>query len=92
MEFHHFGLILSALFGLIAVLTSWYLIWRHCTHYLKPWEQRQYAHGLLSPGSLADPSQYHTSPLHGTHILDRFLPLLSLLHPRRLLRGDIRVL
>lgn len=49
MEFHHFGLILSALFGLIAVLTSWYLIWRHCTHYLKPWEQRQYAHALLSP-------------------------------------------
>ncbi|KAL6718843.1 hypothetical protein ACLMJK_003077 [Lecanora helva] len=40
MEFHHFGLILSALFGLIAVLMSWYLIWRHCTHYLKPWQQR----------------------------------------------------
>lgn len=42
MQFHHFGLILSALFGLIAILLSWYLIWRHCTHYLKPWEQRQY--------------------------------------------------
>lgn len=41
MTFHHFGLILSALFGLIAVLISWYLIWRHATHYLKPWEQRQ---------------------------------------------------
>ena len=40
MQFHHFGEILSALFALIAVLVSWYLIWRHCTHYLKPWEQR----------------------------------------------------
>ena len=42
MQFHHFGLILSALFGTIAILVSWYLVWRHCTHYLKPWEQRQY--------------------------------------------------
>lgn len=42
LEFHHFGLILSALFGLISVLMSFYLIWRHCTHYLKPWEQRQW--------------------------------------------------
>ena len=41
MEFHHFGLILSALFGLIAVFMSWYLIFMHCTHYLKPWEQKQ---------------------------------------------------
>lgn len=41
MTFHRFGLILSALFGLIAVLVSTYLIWRHATHYLKPWEQRQ---------------------------------------------------
>ena len=40
MQFHHFGEILSAIFALIAVLMSWYLIWRHCTHYLKPWEQR----------------------------------------------------
>lgn len=40
MTFHHFGLILSALFGLIAVLVSSYLIWMHTTHYLKPWEQR----------------------------------------------------
>ena len=41
MEFHHFGLILSALFGTIAILVSWYLVWQHCTHYLKPWEQKQ---------------------------------------------------
>jgi len=40
VQFHHIGLIVSAIFGLIAVLTSWYLIWRHCTHYMKPWEQR----------------------------------------------------
>ncbi len=40
MQFHHIGLIISAIFGLIAVFVSWYLIWRHCTHYLKPWEQR----------------------------------------------------
>lgn len=42
MTFHHFGLIVSAIFALIAVLTSFFLIWRHATHYLKPWEQRQW--------------------------------------------------
>ncbi|KAG8525801.1 uncharacterized protein KY384_000561 [Bacidia gigantensis] len=41
VQFHHVGLILSALFGSIAILFSWYLVWRHCTHYLKPWEQKQ---------------------------------------------------
>lgn len=39
--FHRFGLIISAIFALIAVVMSGYLISRHCTHYLKPWEQRQ---------------------------------------------------
>ncbi|KAI9875566.1 MAG: hypothetical protein M1830_008335 [Pleopsidium flavum] len=38
--FHRFGLILSAVFALIAVVMSGYLIFQHCTHYLKPWEQR----------------------------------------------------
>ena len=47
MEFHHFGLILSALFGLIAVFMSWYLIFMHCTHYLKPWEQKQSVYSFL---------------------------------------------
>lgn len=41
MTFHHFGLIVSVTFALIAVLISFFLIWRHATHYLKPWEQRQ---------------------------------------------------
>lgn len=41
MTFHHFGLIVSLTFALIAVLLSFFLIWRHATHYLKPWEQRQ---------------------------------------------------
>ena len=41
LQFHHFGLILSALSGMIAVLMSLYLMWMHATHYLKPWEQRQ---------------------------------------------------
>lgn len=39
--FHRFGLIISAVFALIAVVMSGYLIFRHCTHYMKPWEQRQ---------------------------------------------------
>ena len=42
LTFHHFGLILSAIFGLIAVVMSFYLMYRHATHYLKPAEQRQY--------------------------------------------------
>lgn len=42
VDFHRLGLILSALFGLISIVFSFYLIWRHATHYLKPWEQRQY--------------------------------------------------
>ena len=41
LTFHRFGLIISAVFALIAVVVSGYLIFRHCTHYLKPWEQRQ---------------------------------------------------
>ena len=44
VEFHHVGLIVSAIFGSIAILVSWYLVWRHCTHYHKPWEQKQYVH------------------------------------------------
>lgn len=47
LTFHHLGLILSAVFGLIAVVISLYLIFQHATHYLKPWEQKQYALGFL---------------------------------------------
>lgn len=38
--FHHFGLILSAVFGLIACVIAFVLIVLHATHYSKPWEQR----------------------------------------------------
>ncbi|KAF2112556.1 organic solute transporter Ostalpha-domain-containing protein [Lophiotrema nucula] len=40
LKFHHLGLILSATFGLLAVVISFFLIVRHATHYLKPWEQK----------------------------------------------------
>ena len=52
-SFHHLALILAAVFGLISIVLSWYLIWRHATHYLKPWEQKQYVvayvHNLERP-------------------------------------------
>jgi Organic solute transporter Ostalpha len=46
--FHRLGLLLCVIFGAIAVLVSFFLIFMHATHYLKPWEQRQYASGLFS--------------------------------------------
>ena len=55
MTFHHFGLILSAVFGLIAVLLSWWLIFKHATHYLKPWEQKQY---VRKPQSMEAPTDH----------------------------------
>lgn len=39
--FHHFGLFLAAIFGLIAVVLSLFLIMQHATHYVKPGEQKQ---------------------------------------------------
>ena len=39
--FHQIGLVLSAIFGGIAVLISFLLMYRHATHYLKPEQQRQ---------------------------------------------------
>lgn len=39
--FHHFGLFLAAVFGLISVILSLWLIMMHATHYLRPAEQRQ---------------------------------------------------
>lgn len=45
--FHHFGLFLGLVFGLIAVLIAFYLIFRHATHYLRPWEQRHIIRILL---------------------------------------------
>jgi len=41
LTFHHFGLILSATFGALAVAIAFFLILRHATHYLKPYEQKQ---------------------------------------------------
>lgn len=41
LNFHDVGLIIAAVFGLIAVLLSFFLMFMHATHYLKPWEQRQ---------------------------------------------------
>jgi hypothetical protein len=38
--FHHLGLFLSGVFGLIATCIGIFLIFAHATHYLKPYEQR----------------------------------------------------
>ncbi|MCJ1321097.1 hypothetical protein MMC15_006441 [Xylographa vitiligo] len=38
--FHDLGLWLCAGFALFATLLSFYLMFQHATHYLKPWEQR----------------------------------------------------
>ncbi|KAF1961606.1 DUF300-domain-containing protein [Byssothecium circinans] len=40
LTFHHFGLIISATFGALAVAIAFFLILRHATHYLKPYEQK----------------------------------------------------
>lgn len=39
--FHHFGLFLCAIFGLISVIVSLWLIMMHALHYLRPGEQKQ---------------------------------------------------
>lgn len=38
--FHRLGLWLSAVFSIIAIAVSFFLIFMHATHYLKPFEQR----------------------------------------------------
>ncbi|KAK5137860.1 hypothetical protein LTR08_006629 [Meristemomyces frigidus] len=45
--FHHFGLFLSAVFGLISVVITLWLTFQHATHYLRPWEQRHIIRILL---------------------------------------------
>lgn len=47
LTFHHFGLILSATFGALAVAIAFFLILRHATHYLKPYEQKHIIRILL---------------------------------------------
>lgn len=41
INFHMLALSLSAVFSAIAIFISFYLIWRHASHYLKPYEQKQ---------------------------------------------------
>ncbi|KAF2862450.1 DUF300-domain-containing protein [Piedraia hortae CBS 480.64] len=40
LTFHHFGLLINAVFGLVAVVIALALIVGHATHYSRPWEQR----------------------------------------------------
>ncbi|KAI1926149.1 hypothetical protein LOZ65_002647 [Ophidiomyces ophidiicola] len=40
VTFHRLGLIVSAIFSLIAVVVSLFLVFQHATHYLRPQEQR----------------------------------------------------
>ncbi|GAB7353523.1 hypothetical protein MBLNU459_g3966t1 [Dothideomycetes sp. NU459] len=40
VKFHHIGLVVSAVFALISVIISFFLIYKHATHYSKPWEQK----------------------------------------------------
>jgi hypothetical protein len=42
LTFHQLGMIIAAACSLFAILTSFYLIFMHATHYTKPYEQRQY--------------------------------------------------
>ena len=41
MTFHHMGLIVAAIFAIIATLTSSWLMFMHATHYSKPYIQKQ---------------------------------------------------
>lgn len=38
--FHYLGLWLSAIFGIIAIAVSFFVIYMHATHYVRPHEQR----------------------------------------------------
>lgn len=47
VTFHHLGLFLGAIFGLISVVIALFLVFQHATHYLRPWEQRHIIRILL---------------------------------------------
>ncbi|KAK5128024.1 hypothetical protein LTR85_005141 [Meristemomyces frigidus] len=47
LTFHHLGLFLAAVFGLISIFLALYLVFRHATHYLRPWEQKHIIRILL---------------------------------------------
>lgn len=40
LSFHQIGLIISAIFGLVATFIALWLIYLHGTHYSRPWEQK----------------------------------------------------
>lgn len=48
LTFHQLGIIVSAATALIAIITSFYLMWMHALHYTKPYEQRQYGFPCVS--------------------------------------------
>jgi len=45
--FHHLALFICAIFGGISVIIALILVFRHATHYLRPWEQRHIIRILL---------------------------------------------
>ena len=47
ITFHHLGLFLSAVFGLISIILALFLVFQHATHYLRPWEQKHIIRILL---------------------------------------------
>ncbi|KAI5259381.1 DUF300-domain-containing protein [Aureobasidium subglaciale] len=47
VTFHHVGLVVSAVFALISVIISFFLVVKHATHYSKPWEQKHIIRILL---------------------------------------------
>jgi len=47
LTFHHLGLIIAAVFGLISVFIAFLLVFQHATRYLKPFEQKHIIRILL---------------------------------------------
>lgn len=92
MTFHHLGLWLCIVFGAIAVLVSFFLIFMHATHYLKPWEQRQYDTRTPAQLNMLMKIQYYPNSLHGPCLRRGFLPFLPLLPTCNLLRSTSRLL
>jgi hypothetical protein len=85
VTFHHVGLVVSAVFALISVIISFFLIAKHATHYSKPWEQRQYVCLVATKVRADSVPQHYPNPPHDPHLLDRVLPLVLLLPPLNLL-------
>ena len=93
LTYHRLGLYLSAIFAVIAILVSFYLIMMHATHYLRPWEQRQY----VSPAEKKKSKrliggQYYPNLVPRPYLRGCLLPLLRLLYSLRLFRNPSRFL